>query len=76
MIEVIAGESEEKPERARQDHDGRRRLQQALKKCQGEEPDVRLAHPIRRATILLKQNKSSFKWRHYPPEVILLCVRW
>ena len=24
----------------------------------------------------MKQNKSSFKWRHYPPEVILLCVRW
>ncbi len=25
---------------------------------------------------LLKQNKSSFKWRHYEPAIILLCVRW
>jgi transposase, IS6 family len=24
----------------------------------------------------LKQNKSSFKWRHFEPTVILLCVRW
>jgi transposase, IS6 family len=24
----------------------------------------------------LKQDKSSFKWRHYAPDVILLCVRW
>ncbi len=24
----------------------------------------------------MKHNSSSFKWRHYPPEVILLCVRW
>ncbi len=24
----------------------------------------------------MKQNKSSFKWRHYEPEIILLCVRW
>jgi len=24
----------------------------------------------------LKQNKSSFKWRHYEPTIILLCVRW
>ena len=26
--------------------------------------------------ILLKQNKSSFKWCHYEPTIILLCVRW
>jgi transposase-like protein len=24
----------------------------------------------------LKQNKSSFKWRHFEPTIILLCVRW
>jgi IS6 family transposase len=24
----------------------------------------------------VKQNKSSFKWRHFEPTVILLCVRW
>ena len=24
----------------------------------------------------MKHNSSPFKWRHYPPEVILLCVRW
>ena len=24
----------------------------------------------------MKQNKSSFKWRHYAPDIILLCVRW
>ena len=24
----------------------------------------------------MKHNASPFKWRHYPPEVILLCVRW
>ena len=22
------------------------------------------------------RNSSSFKWRHYDPEIILLCVRW
>lgn len=22
------------------------------------------------------QNRSSFKWRHYEPAIILLCVRW
>ena len=27
-------------------------------------------------SILLKQDKSSFKWRHYEPTIILLCVRW
>jgi hypothetical protein len=26
--------------------------------------------------ILLKPNKSLFKWRHYEPSIILLCVRW
>src|SRR5215204_1985528 len=26
--------------------------------------------------ILLKQNKSPFKWRHFEPSIILLCVRW
>jgi len=26
--------------------------------------------------IPLKQNKSPFKWRHFEPEIILLCVRW
>jgi transposase-like protein len=26
--------------------------------------------------ILLKNNKSPFKWRHFEPTVILLCVRW
>nr|QEO74465.1 hypothetical protein [uncultured bacterium] len=24
----------------------------------------------------MKQHKSSFKWRHFEPTVILLCVRW
>jgi hypothetical protein len=24
----------------------------------------------------LKQNKSPFKWRHFEPTIILLCVRW
>ena len=24
----------------------------------------------------MKHNSSPFKWRHYPPELILLCVRW
>jgi transposase, IS6 family len=24
----------------------------------------------------VKQNKSSFKWRHFEPTIILLCVRW
>ncbi|HEY0322154.1 MAG TPA: IS6 family transposase [Pyrinomonadaceae bacterium] len=24
----------------------------------------------------MKQNRSLFKWRHYEPEIILLCVRW
>lgn len=24
----------------------------------------------------MKQHKSSFKWRHFEPAVILLCVRW
>ena len=24
----------------------------------------------------MKQNKSSFKWRHFEPAIILLCVRW
>jgi transposase-like protein len=24
----------------------------------------------------MKQTKSSFKWRHFEPAVILLCVRW
>jgi transposase-like protein len=24
----------------------------------------------------LKHNKSFFKWRHYEPTIILLCVRW
>lgn len=24
----------------------------------------------------MKQDKSSFKWRHYEPAIILLCVRW
>lgn len=26
--------------------------------------------------MLVKQNKSAFKWRHYEPSIILLCVRW
>jgi transposase, IS6 family len=26
--------------------------------------------------MLLKQNTSSFKWRHFEPTIILLCVRW
>src|SRR3954469_15357568 len=25
---------------------------------------------------LVKQHKSPFKWRHFEPTVILLCVRW
>lgn len=25
---------------------------------------------------LLKHSSSPFKWRHYEPEIILLCVRW
>ena len=24
----------------------------------------------------MKRNYSPFKWRHYAPDVILLCVRW
>lgn len=24
----------------------------------------------------MKQNKSPFKWRHFEPSLILLCVRW
>ncbi len=24
----------------------------------------------------MKRNSSPFKWRHYTPDVILLCVRW
>ncbi len=24
----------------------------------------------------MKHNASPFKWRHYAPDVILLCVRW
>jgi IS6 family transposase len=24
----------------------------------------------------MKHSSSPFKWRHYPPELILLCVRW
>ncbi len=24
----------------------------------------------------MKHNSQSFKWRHYAPDVILLCVRW
>jgi transposase-like protein len=24
----------------------------------------------------MKYNSAPFKWRHYPPELILLCVRW
>lgn len=24
----------------------------------------------------MKQNKSPFKWRHFEPTIILLCVRW
>lgn len=26
--------------------------------------------------IPLKLNKSPFKWRHFEPTIILLCVRW
>jgi transposase, IS6 family len=31
---------------------------------------------ISQGIILVKQNKSSFKWRHLEPQLILLCVRW
>ena len=24
----------------------------------------------------MNRNSSPFKWRHYAPDVILLCVRW
>jgi transposase-like protein len=24
----------------------------------------------------MKRNSSPFKWRHFEPELILLCVRW
>ena len=24
----------------------------------------------------MKRTSSPFKWRHYAPDVILLCVRW
>jgi transposase-like protein len=24
----------------------------------------------------MKRSSSPFKWRHYAPDVILLCVRW
>jgi transposase-like protein len=26
--------------------------------------------------LFMKRNSSPFKWRHYAPDVILLCVRW
>ncbi len=31
-------------------------------------------HPL--GTVLVKQHKSPFKWRHFEPSIILLCVRW
>lgn len=34
-------------------------------------------HPITLSRIiLLKQDKPLFKWRHFEPALILLCVRW
>lgn len=34
-------------------------------------------HPSHPSGItILKQHKSSFKWRHFEPMIILLCVRW
>jgi hypothetical protein len=33
------------------------------------------AQPSLSGIILLKQNKSPFKWRHFEPSLILLCVR-
>ncbi len=24
----------------------------------------------------MKRNSSPFKWRHFAPDIILLCVRW
>ncbi len=32
--------------------------------------------PYSPGIISLKQNKSLFKWRHFEPTIILLCVRW
>jgi transposase, IS6 family len=26
--------------------------------------------------LFMKRSSSPFKWRHYAPDVILLCVRW
>jgi transposase, IS6 family len=26
--------------------------------------------------ILVKRNSNTFKWRHFEPSLILLCVRW
>lgn len=31
---------------------------------------------ISHRVLILKHNSSPFKWRHYEPEIILLCVRW
>jgi IS6 family transposase len=31
---------------------------------------------ISQGIILVKQNKSLFKWRHFEPQLIMLCVRW
>jgi hypothetical protein len=33
------------------------------------------AHPSP-GIILVKQHKASFKWCHFEPTSILLCVRW
>jgi IS6 family transposase len=35
---------------------------------------VHPSHPS--GIIILKQHKTSFKWRHYEPTIILLCARW
>ena len=34
--------------------------------------------PVHRSPgfIFVKQLKASFKWRHFEPTIILLCVRW
>jgi hypothetical protein len=31
---------------------------------------------LSRRVLFMKRNSSPFKWRHYAPDVILLCVRW
>ncbi len=36
-------------------------------------PSAKSSYP---GIILLRNHKSPFKWRHFEPAIILLCVRW